>query len=446
MSKKSQTTGLPKANKPASKAASQPSAPSARQPRLLRETHTKAERDAQIQRILVLATGAVLGITAIILIAALVFDQLIIPGQAVARVNNETITVSEFERRVRIERFFISSQINAAVNQYRSFGFDDATINQQLFSQPPFSTYINELNIPDQLGNRVINTMVDDEVVRQELARRGITVDQDAVQQQVNRFFGFDPEAGLYTPTPTLTPTTSPTPFVSPTPSPTPTETPIPTATPTSEATPTESPTEFPTATPTNTPDATQRADDFNRNRTDYYSTLRSSASVSDADINAYFEALAMRQALRDAITADLPRTTPFVNVRHILVGSEEEANQALAALNAGESFAAMAAAVSTDQSNKDRGGDLGWSPPSNYVEEFAAAVTDAEIGALIGPIQTQFGWHIIQVRGREDRDMNDSDYERAQETRLTEYIEELRASAGSGIEILDTWIDYVPR
>jgi hypothetical protein len=446
MSKKSQTTGLPKANKPVPKAASQPTAPSARQPRLLRETHTKAERDAQIQRILVLATGAVLGITAIILIAALVFDQLIIPGQAVARVNGETITVSEFERRVRIERFFISSQINAAVNQYRAFGFDDATINQQLFSQPPFSTYINELNIPDQLGNRVINTMVDDEVVRQELARRGITVNQDAVQKQINRFFGYDPEAGLFTPTPTVTPTTSPTPFVSPTPSPTPTETPIPTATPTSEVTPTEAPTEFPTATPTNTPDATQRADDFNRNRTDYYSAVRSSASVSDADINAYFETLAMREALRDAITADLPRTTPFVNVRHILVGSEEEANQALAALNAGESFAALAAAISTDQSNKDRGGDLGWAPPSNYVEEFAAAVTDAEIGAIVGPVQTQFGWHIIQVRGREEREMNDSDFERAKETRLTEYIQELRNAAGSSIEILDTWIDYVPR
>jgi hypothetical protein len=446
MSKKSQTTGLPKANKPASKAAGQPSAPSARQPRLLRETQTKAERDAQIQRILVLVTGAVLGITAIILIGALIFDQLIIPNQAVARVNGETITVSEFERRVRIERFFLSSQINAAINQYRAFGFDDATINQQLFSQPPFSTYINELNIPDQLGNRVINTMVEDELVRQEVARRGITVDQDAVQKQINRFFGYDPEAGLFTPTPTVTPTTSPTPFVSPTPSPTPTETPIPTATPTSEVTPTEAPTEFPTATPTNTPDATQRADEFNRNRTDYYSALRSNASVSDADINAYFETLAMREALRDAITADLPRTTMFVNARHILVGSEEEANQALAALNAGESFAALAAAISTDQSNKDRGGDLGWAPPSNYVEEFAAAVTDAEIGAIVGPVQTQFGWHIIQVRGREEREMNDSDFERAKETRLTEYIQELRDAAGSGIEIFDTWIDYVPR
>jgi hypothetical protein len=446
MSKKSQTTGLPKANKPAPKAASPSAAPSARQPRLLRETHTKMEREAQIQRLLVLVTGAVLAVTAVILIGALIFDQLITPAQVVARVNDETITVGEFERRVRLERFLISSQINAAINQYRSFGFDDATINQQLFSQPPFSTYINELNVPDQLGNRVINTMVDDEIVRQELARRGIAVDQDAVQRQINRFFSYDPEAGLYTPTPTVTPTASPTPFVSPTPSPTPTETPIPTATPTSETTPTPTPTEFPTATPTNTPDATQRAENFNRSRADYYSAVRSSAGVSDADINAYFETLAMREALREAITADLSRTTPFVNVRHILVGSEEEANQALAALNAGESFAALAAAVSTDESNKDRGGDLGWAPPSNYVEEFAAAVTEAEIGALIGPIQTQFGWHIIQVRGREDREMSDSDYERAKETRLTDYIKELRESAENQIEIFDIWIDYVPR
>ena len=55
--------------------------------------------------------------------------------------------------------------------------------------------------------------------------------------------------------------------------------------------------------------------------------------------------------------------------------------------------------------------------PSSNYVTEFADAVKTAEIGALVGPVKTQFGYHIIQVRAREDREMSDSDYEQALNT-----------------------------
>lgn len=467
MSKKSQTTALPKAKKPAPPAAraAQPQttggtaarssgAPptgsarpsNIRPPRLIRETHTKAEREAEIQRLLLLITGVVLGITALVLVIALVYDQLVVPNQTVAVVNDEAITVSEFERRVRIERFLISSQLNAVINQYRSFGFDDATINQQLLSQPPYSTFVNELNIPDQLGNRVINTMVEDEIVRQALAERGITITRDDVQAQINEFFGYDPQAALFTPTPTLTPTVSPTPFVSPTPSPTPTETPLPTATATAEGTPAPTATEFPTATPTNTPDATQRADEFNTTRTDYYSAVRSDASVGDADIDAYFETLALREALQEALTADTTRITPFYDARHILVATEEEANNVLAALNAGESFAALAAAVSQDEGNKAQGGELGWAPASNYVDPFADALTSAEIGALVGPVETEFGWHVIQVRAREERELSEQDFEQLQNRALTDYIEQTRETAGDSIVINDIWIDFVPR
>ena len=237
MSKKSQTTGLPKANRPVprpipqgvkgsgakpaagAKGTTTPAASTGagraaiRPPKLMRETHTKAEREAELQRVIVLIIGAIAAVVLVLLVASLVIDQFVVPGRAVAQVNNETITVGEFERRVRLERFFVSAQLNAAVNQYRSFGFDDQAINEQLLSQPPFSTYLNELNVPDQLGSRVINDMVDDELVRQIAAARSVVVSPEDVQKQINQFFGFNPDEGLYTATPTVTPTTSPTPF-----------------------------------------------------------------------------------------------------------------------------------------------------------------------------------------------------------------------------------------
>jgi parvulin-like peptidyl-prolyl isomerase len=483
MSKKRQTTGQPKANRPVprptppnvkaggAKASSDPKTTGAnpasgttpvnnpsgtrapiRPPKLMRETHTKAEREAELQRVIVLVVGALAAIILVLVVVSLVIDQFVVPNRVVAQVNGSEITVGEFERRVRLERFLVAAQLNAAVNQYRSFGFDDETINQQLLSQPPYSDYLNELNVPDQLGNRVINEMVDDEVLRQLAQARGVTVTQDDIQAQINQFFAYDPDEGLLTATPTVTPTISPTPFVSPTPSPTLTETPAPTATPTSEATPeaaaTLAPTEteFPTATPTNTPDATQRAETFNTNRNDYFAALRSDASVGDGDINAYFELLALREKLKESLEAEMGRSTMFVNVRHILVATQEEADDVLAALNAGESFAALAAAVSTDESNKNQGGELGWAPPTNYVTAFADAVRDAEIGAFVGPIETEFGFHVIQVRAREDREMSDDEFERAQTSELTQLIEQTREEQDATIDIFDLWVDYVPR
>src|SRR5262249_17933788 len=119
------------------------------------------------------------------------------------------------------------------------------------------------------------------------------------------------------------------------------------------------------------------------------------------------------QQALRDAIGASLlgeGNTTLYVNARHILVASEEDAQEVLAALKAGESFAELAKAVSTDTGSGANGGELGWAPAANYVPEFEQAVKDAPIGEIVGPVKSEFGYHIIQVRAREDRKVEDAD------------------------------------
>src|SRR5262249_39552508 len=150
-----------------------------------------------------------------------------------------------------------------------------------------------------------------------------------------------------------------------------------------------------------------------------FFANMRSTAGVSDADVRNYFRSLALREKVRNAVITDVAHTAPFVDARHILVADETTANTVLTALKDGESFASLAKSMSTDQSSSS-GGELGWAPVTNYVKEFADAVKTADIGALIGPVKTQFGYHIIQVRAREDRPLSDTDYDTALSNEFT--------------------------
>lgn len=122
-----------------------------------------------------------------------------------------------------------------------------------------------------------------------------------------------------------------------------------------------------------------------------------------------------LAEKIGDALLADAPPTSEEEARRlyddnpleytevcssHILLETEEEAAQALERALAGEDFAALAMELSTGPTGPN-GGDLGCSPASGYVVEFATATASAELNVPVGPVQTQFGWHLILVRDR---------------------------------------------
>lgn len=99
---------------------------------------------------------------------------------------------------------------------------------------------------------------------------------------------------------------------------------------------------------------------------------------------------------------------------RHILIKTNElindaEAKKRLIALKDrvldGDDFATLARSNSDDKGSAINGGDLNWVGPGDLVAPFEAAMNKLEINGISDPVQTQFGWHLIQVLDREDKD-----------------------------------------
>ncbi|MBZ0300336.1 MAG: peptidylprolyl isomerase [Anaerolineae bacterium] len=402
------------------------------------------------QRYVLIGTSVAVGLIVLILVAAVVLELFVNPNRVVASVNGDNISVSQFQEQVRIERALLNLRINNFITNLNAMGIDP----NQFAGQEPLRTWLAQVQIPDQLGNSVVTAMVEDALVRQQAAALGISVSAEDVDKQWEQFLGFDPNAlaGIE-PTATVEPTITPTPFVSPTPSPVPTATLVPTIEATEEAT-SEATVEVtepvePTATYTPVPPpptltADEQMTEFASTKDAFMASITASARVPRDRLNQYFEMQALRTALRDAVT-DLSAEVPHVNARHILVATEEEAQDILAALQAGDSFAGLAQASSTDTGSGATGGELGWTPVTDFVNPFADAVTDGDLGALIGPIQTEFGWHIIQVHDREIRTITANQLDTAKERQFQTWLDDLRASTDQKIEIDSVWADNVP-
>jgi peptidyl-prolyl cis-trans isomerase C len=103
-------------------------------------------------------------------------------------------------------------------------------------------------------------------------------------------------------------------------------------------------------------------------------------------------------QAAYDARFKDAAPQTEY-NAAHILVADEAKAKELLAELEAGADFAELAKTNSTDTGSGAVGGDLGWFGLGMMVKPFEEAVVAAELGKVAGPVQSDFGFHLILVK-----------------------------------------------
>jgi peptidyl-prolyl cis-trans isomerase C len=168
--------------------------------------------------------------------------------------------------------------------------------------------------------------------------------------------------------------------------------------------------------------------------RADLLHTQILAEAASEKYIKAHPVSETEVKAEYDTQVANMPKE---YKARHILVETKEIAQSLIRDLAAGGDFAKLAKAESKDPGSAKNGGDLGWFSASTMVKPFADALAALEKGQTTKePVQTQYGWHVIQledVRAPQAPAFDDVKKQVemiAQRKKLQAYLDELRKTA----------------
>lgn len=242
------------------------------------------------------------------------------------------------------------------------------------------------------VSTAVLEELIDEQIVRHECARRGITATADEVQKRLEEQFGYDRNP----PTPEPTPITATVPI---------TVTPTPTQAPMTE-------------------------EEFLKQSREFFERIQQETGFTEQDFRRLVETSILREKLEAALKAEAPTTGEQVHARHILVKTREEAEQVLARLKAGEPFEALAKEFSTDESNKENGGDLGWFGRGVMVKAFEEAAFALQPGEISDIVETSFGFHIIRVDERDpNRPLEGVALQQAQEKAVEDWFNARRTA-----------------
>lgn len=416
----------------------------------------RLQREQQQSRMILYAFVGILAAVVLLLVYGYLDINYFQLQKPVAKVGDTEILASQFEPRVRMQRQQILAQYNQYAQYGQLFGMDVQTQLTQLETQ---------LNSTETIGQSVLDQMINEQLIRLEAAKRGITVSDAELNEAKQSSFAFFPNGS---PTPTVTPTEVTLPEVPAEAYKIVTKTPLPTATleftltpevttGTVEATATAQPSATPTATLEPIPTATQgptatasptatpyTLEGFNTQFSDAQERMQK-LGLKEKDYLEFFDLQVLERKLLDDLTAELPRVEKQVWARHILVADEVTALTVIERLNNGEDFAVLAKELSTDTGSAQNGGDLGWFGSGAMVAEFEAAAFALEKPGdyTTTPVASDFGFHIIQLIAKQDRPLTAEQYDAAKNKVFSDWLTAAREEYG--VETYDIWKQHVP-
>jgi peptidyl-prolyl cis-trans isomerase D len=406
------------------------------------------EREDRQKKIIIITTITVLVLVFGLIIYGVLDKYVLQPKTPIVELGSQSLYADEFDQQVRWTRRNLILQVDQILLTFQQLG---GSPELAVYFEGQLNMLLAQLDEPLAIGQEVLQNVINDLIVQEEAERLGIEVSSEEIDIELQNAFGYFP-AG----TPTSEPTTEPAPtstltslqktLVPPTPTQIEVEeegTILPTNTP--EVEPTASTADDgepdPTATPLLVPTEYTR-ELFDANFQEFLSTIKNDGIKKETVM--YIVRLALlRQKVFDVITADVERTQDHVWVRHILVEDELTAKVIADKISAGEDFSALAAEFSIDTGNKDQGGDLGWFTYGQMVPPFEEAAFQLEVGEISQPVETDFGWHIIQSLGKEKRALSDSTYDQLKGEAYMTWLDEKRIEYEPNIN--EDWQSYTP-
>ncbi|MCA9916481.1 MAG: SurA N-terminal domain-containing protein [Anaerolineales bacterium] len=379
-----------------------------------------ARKQAEQTRQLRLGVAIVGGLLLIIILAAAINELIVAPNRAVAVVNGEEISLSDWQDRVRFER---AQRIILLENQLEAFQ-GNVGIVQQFAGQT-----ISELLQPEQLGQAALNQMIDEVVIRQAAEERGITVTDADVEKEIGQTFNFF-DGELPTPLPTATETVQPTPSI----------TPLPTAVIT-DVVPTNTPFPTPTLGPTNTPAPTATAVSAEAFQEEFggFMTQFKDLGISEDLYREIVRTQLYRERLLEelAVEHDLSDSAEQASFFLLQFDTEEEANEAAAMIAQGDYLAVWneirSLVPDAESTSTGLASEVVWRTQDAVTTNYGLEVADAAFTEPVGQASDVIvravdastnRYYIIQVSGREERPLSSSEYQTLQLEDLASFID----------------------
>ena len=371
------------------------------------------EREDRQKRIIIITTISVLVIV-FGLVAYGVIDRFVLtPKVTVIELEDEEITADQFEQQIRWRRRNMIMDVDQILMTFQQLGGTPEVFG---YFEQQLMLAVTTLQQPLMVGQEVLNALTQDIILKVEAEKMGIVVDDARIDQEIEEAFGYF-AGGTPTPAVTLAPTSTP-------------------------ATSNDQDGEpDPTATPLLQP--TEYTEEFFENNFKEFLLSVKDIGVSEETIRDIIEITIIREEIIEIVSAEVAEEAEHVWIRHILVADEDTANEVVEKLAAGEDFVDLAAEYSLDTSNNENGGDLDWFSRGAMVDPFEEAAFALEVGEISDPVQTDFGWHILESLGKDDLLLDPSAYQQLRNQAYTDWMTE-KETLNQPI-INDNWSEYVP-
>jgi parvulin-like peptidyl-prolyl isomerase len=394
---------------------------------LTRKQIALSRRDRQLRRRVYAGLGALIALVLGILGIGAYQEFVLKPATPVVTVNGEPVRLDTYENRVRYRRWELDR--NVALIQAQLAQLDQAAAENEFLAN-----YYQQLLSQVESQRAQISFAVVDELLREALARQkaaaeNLTVSEDEVSQEVNRRtarLSGAMTAVDATATVAAGPEATATALAF-------TPTPVPTPTPTLPVTlAITTPTLIsPTATPAPTPTPHILTDqELGQQNQQFLQALQQGAGWSEADYRALIRADLLFDELQEFFEDTASTSAEQVHASHILLlEDEEEARKALARVQEGEDFAAVAEELSEDEETREQGGDLGWFPADTgrvppAVAQTAFALQPGQVVTAV--VRSYQGYHVVKLLEREpDRPLAEEDLRLHKRQAFSQWLQE---------------------